>query len=358
MGSSYYITFGGNRLTFPGATGSVAWEDTNQLRTLTLSAGANGSISADTLTGYDGDVVTLSTTPSAHHHFSAYSITGATLTGNQFAFSGSDVTAEASFDVDRYRIIFGENNGYSAGLTATFNGTTVYSRAVGSAQATATGIPYGSVLTMSASSPKYTCFTVGTLSAVSASGGLTYDGQRDGIGMSVTGILTGDGSYRLANGHSKVFRVQGNFPTPGAGGHFATIYCRPTAYSSWVGTGYSANSKLHIRNSWTANMTSHCGNSWGAGGDVVHVGWQPRNVSSLNWSGYCDTTGKCYTVNGYLEWKAGFNTFGSKGSAAYISRTWGNTTNQVYFAAGRSATGSNAVVTAVAGYFWCTGIAP
>ena len=28
MGSSYYITYGGNRLTFPGATGSVAWEYT------------------------------------------------------------------------------------------------------------------------------------------------------------------------------------------------------------------------------------------------------------------------------------------------------------------------------------------
>lgn len=28
MGSSYYITYGGNRLTFPGATGSVAWEAT------------------------------------------------------------------------------------------------------------------------------------------------------------------------------------------------------------------------------------------------------------------------------------------------------------------------------------------
>ena len=26
MGSSYYITYGGNRLTFPGVTGSVAWE--------------------------------------------------------------------------------------------------------------------------------------------------------------------------------------------------------------------------------------------------------------------------------------------------------------------------------------------
>lgn len=290
MGSSYYITFGGNRVTYPGVSGSVAWEYQEPLRTFSIE--------------------------------------------------------------------FGEGNTYSAGLTAEYNGQTVYSSPVGSSKRTATGIPYGSVLTMSASSPKYTCFTIGTLSAVSASGDLVYDGERDGLGMSVTGVLTGDGSFRLANGHSKVFRVQGNFPTPGAGGHFATIYCRPTSYSSWVGTGYSANSKLHIRNAWTANMTSHCGNSWGAGGDVVHVGWQPRNVSSLNWSGWCDTTGRCYTTNGYLEWKGGFNTFGAKSSAAYISRTWGSTTNQIYFAAGRSATGANAVVTAVNGYFWCTGIAP
>ena len=26
MGSSYYITFGGNRVTYPGVSGSVAWE--------------------------------------------------------------------------------------------------------------------------------------------------------------------------------------------------------------------------------------------------------------------------------------------------------------------------------------------
>ena len=290
MGSSYYITYGGNRLTFPGATGSVAWEAPEPLQTFSIE--------------------------------------------------------------------FGEGNSYSAGLTAEYDGQIVYSSQVGTSKRTATGIPYGSVLTMSASSPKYYTFTIGTLSSVSASGDLTYDGQRDGIGASVTGILTGDGSFRLANGHTKTFRVQGNFPKPGAGGKYATVYCRPTEFSSWHGTGMVAGSKLNIRNSWTANMTSHCGNSWGAGGDVVAAGWQPRNCSSFSWSGWCDTTGKCYAVYGYLEWKAGFNTFGDHNSSQYIARSWGSTTQQNYFAAGRSATGSNAVITAINGYFWSTGIAP
>lgn len=74
------------------------------VRTLSLSAGANGSISADTLSGHDGDIVTLSNTPSAHYHFSSYAITGATLTGNKFAFDGSDVTAAAAFDIDKDKV--------------------------------------------------------------------------------------------------------------------------------------------------------------------------------------------------------------------------------------------------------------
>lgn len=38
MGSSYYITYGGNRLTFPGATGSVAWEDANARKTFWVTS--------------------------------------------------------------------------------------------------------------------------------------------------------------------------------------------------------------------------------------------------------------------------------------------------------------------------------
>lgn len=38
MGSSYYITYGGNRLTFPGATGSVAWENTLSNKTFWVTS--------------------------------------------------------------------------------------------------------------------------------------------------------------------------------------------------------------------------------------------------------------------------------------------------------------------------------
>lgn len=97
MSSSYYVTYGTDRLTFPGTTGSVAWEVPLTVYNLLLAPVSNGVISANKLSGYDGDVVTLENTASEGYTFNGYSVTGATLTGNQFAFSGSDVTASAAF---------------------------------------------------------------------------------------------------------------------------------------------------------------------------------------------------------------------------------------------------------------------
>lgn len=60
MSSSYYITYGGNRLTFPGVSGSVAWEYAPPVRRYeyTLySNPAHSGVSAGTLnssiTGFD-----------------------------------------------------------------------------------------------------------------------------------------------------------------------------------------------------------------------------------------------------------------------------------------------------------------
>ena len=66
-------------------------------RYLTLNQTTGGIITADKMSGYDGEIVTLSNTASSNYEFGSYSITGSTLTGNQFAFVGSDVTAEANF---------------------------------------------------------------------------------------------------------------------------------------------------------------------------------------------------------------------------------------------------------------------
>lgn len=255
-----------------------------------------------------------------------------------------------------FNIAFGEGNVYSAGLTAEYDGQTIYSSPVGTAKRTAENLPFGTIITFAGSSPKYTCFTLGELTCLGSTS-VDYDGQRDGLGMTATGLVTSNGKCSLANGHAKNFRVQGNWPKPGGNGKFASVYARPTSFSSWFGTGWSSNSKLNVRDSWTANMVSHQGNSWGAGGDVTAAGWQPRSVSAHKWSGWCDTTGTRSTIYGYIETAAGFATIGGHNSANYIARSWGETTNQNFFCAGRSA-GVASVITAINGYWWDTGIAP
>jgi hypothetical protein len=65
--------------------------------TVTLSTSGQGKITANKTTGYAGDIVTLSNTASANYGFVNYSITGATLTGNQFAIGNTNITARANF---------------------------------------------------------------------------------------------------------------------------------------------------------------------------------------------------------------------------------------------------------------------
>jgi hypothetical protein len=66
-------------------------------RFLTLNQTVGGVITANKLSGYDGDIVTLSNTATGNYYFDSYSITGAILTGNSFKFNNSNVTAKANF---------------------------------------------------------------------------------------------------------------------------------------------------------------------------------------------------------------------------------------------------------------------
>lgn len=68
------------------------------VRNLTLTQQTGGTITANKTTGYDGDTVTLSNTASQNYEFVNYSITGATLTGSNFKFNNSNVTAKANFN--------------------------------------------------------------------------------------------------------------------------------------------------------------------------------------------------------------------------------------------------------------------
>lgn len=65
--------------------------------TVTTSTDGHGSLTASPMSGFSGTNVTLSNTPNANYGFSGYSITGATLTGNQFTLN-NDVTANANFE--------------------------------------------------------------------------------------------------------------------------------------------------------------------------------------------------------------------------------------------------------------------
>jgi len=100
--SGYYISPGGwiltNTATMPNQnlTAAGVWIP-DETYTLTLQQSVGGTISANKLTGFPGDIITLFNTPSSTYYLTNYSITGATLTGNQFKFGTSDVTAAGSF---------------------------------------------------------------------------------------------------------------------------------------------------------------------------------------------------------------------------------------------------------------------
>ena len=111
---------------------SGTYDTPKTVRTLTLTQSTGGTLSSNTLTGYEGTVVNLFTTPSAGYSVTSYSITGATLTGTQFTLSSSNVTAKANFKHDVYtltlqkngqgKIVAGKTTGYyndTTTLTAT-----------------------------------------------------------------------------------------------------------------------------------------------------------------------------------------------------------------------------------------------
>ena len=70
------------------------WE--RNIYQVTTSTDGHGSITASPMSGYQGTTVSLSNTPNMDYRFTGYSVTGATLTGNQFTLN-NDVTVHAGF---------------------------------------------------------------------------------------------------------------------------------------------------------------------------------------------------------------------------------------------------------------------
>ena len=97
--SSYSVTgatLTGNQFDFTGSD-VTAQANYETAKTVTLQTNGGGTINATPRSGFNGDQITLSNTPNTTYAFSAYTLTGAILTGNKFNITGSNVTAKAWF---------------------------------------------------------------------------------------------------------------------------------------------------------------------------------------------------------------------------------------------------------------------
>lgn len=82
----------GNDFMFNNSNVS-AQAEFEHFKELTLENGEHGVLSADKMTGFSGDVVTVDATTDEGWYLSGIDITGAVATGTQFMFIGNDVTA-------------------------------------------------------------------------------------------------------------------------------------------------------------------------------------------------------------------------------------------------------------------------
>lgn len=86
------LTNGNNIIEIDGYTLMPPKRNVNLIQT------TGGTISASPLQGYDGEVVTLSNTPTGTNHFMGYNVTGATLyDNNKFKFDKSNVNVSGVF---------------------------------------------------------------------------------------------------------------------------------------------------------------------------------------------------------------------------------------------------------------------
>lgn len=86
-----------------------------------------GSVASNIPSGYSGDIATLTVTPSGDEwKLSALNITGAELTGNDFMFGNSNVTAQAEFEHSRDLTLVNSEHGIlSADAMSGFSGDVV-----------------------------------------------------------------------------------------------------------------------------------------------------------------------------------------------------------------------------------------
>jgi len=95
----------GNDFMF-GNSNVSAQAEFEHSRDLTLVPNEHATLSADKMSGFSGDVVTVDATTDEGWYFTGLNLTGATATGNQFMFVGENVTAEGLYTDEGYPITY------------------------------------------------------------------------------------------------------------------------------------------------------------------------------------------------------------------------------------------------------------
>lgn len=111
--SSYNITgatLTGDQFTFETSDVKVQGNFEHN-KTLTLINCEYAVLSADKDKGFIGDVVTVTGTMDEGWYLTGFNTTGATMTGNQFAFAGEDVTVEGLYTDEGFPVVYEADNG-------------------------------------------------------------------------------------------------------------------------------------------------------------------------------------------------------------------------------------------------------
>lgn len=104
--------------------GNQIWgSESKPIYTLTLQTDGHGTLNANTLTGYAGDTVNLTTAYNTYYRFSGYGVTGGSVAGNVFTFGSADATVKANFKVNS----FTASGNFVTTAGSTFSGTSANS---------------------------------------------------------------------------------------------------------------------------------------------------------------------------------------------------------------------------------------
>lgn len=321
-----YKIIGINRLS----SGQISPDTFN----VSVNQQTGGTVTINKTTGYFGDVVTLSNTPSTDYNFDGYSITGASLTGNQFSINDENVTAQGSFTLKTINFKAIGNQNALMYITATKNGSTTSWNTTTATTVVEKSIPINSTISYKAvSNSYYRCKSC----AQTAVNNFTSARQSDPKTITGTGVATANGAISTYSTFENKISWQYSFTMPSNNwpnnkGGIYSVQIVPTGgitnFSSLGGLTMAQCIPGGALNTSNASIV-------GCTGKVTATSSQNYNGKYINTSGaasknvwfsaHIDLTGRSNHTNSY--WTGTASNGGQRGLKAFYLTTAGQITD-------------------------------